>query len=102
LKIIFTRLLRIHSSFYIFFLDLFFKFSKFEFKNHRFLISDWTDPGEFRKMQPNFLTLIVSKYLDIFARESEKSASKQLSHLHYENLKILRIVVPQFSLWFRF
>jgi hypothetical protein len=95
----FARLLRIHSSFYIFFLDFFFKFSKFskfEFKNHQFLISDQTDPGEFQKMWPNFLTLNVGKYLDIFSRESEKSASKQLSHLHYENLQILRITAPQF------
>jgi hypothetical protein len=46
--------------------------------------------------------MIVGKYLDIFARESEKSASKQLSHLHYENLQILRITAPQFFLWFRF
>jgi hypothetical protein len=60
----------------------FLKFSKFEFKNHRFLISYRTDPYEFQKMRPNILTLIVGKYLDIFARESRKSASKQLSHLH--------------------
>jgi hypothetical protein len=53
-------------------------------------------------MQPNFLTLIVGKYLDIFARESKKSASKQLSHLHYENFQILRTAAPQFFLWFRF
>jgi hypothetical protein len=71
------------------------KNSKFEFKIHRFLISDKNDPGEFRKMQPNFLTMIVGKYLDILPK---KSASKQLSHLHYENLQILRIVAPQFSL----
>jgi hypothetical protein len=57
---------------------------------------------EFQKMRLNFLTLIVGKYLDIFAREFEKSASKQLSHLHYKNLQILRIAAPQFSLWFRF
>jgi hypothetical protein len=49
-------------------------------------------------MQPNFLTLIVGKYLDIFARESRKSTSKQLSHLDYENLQILRITGTQFSL----
>jgi hypothetical protein len=53
-------------------------------------------------MRPIFLTLIVGKYLDIFAREYGKSASKQLSHLHYENLQILRIAATQFSLWFRF
>jgi hypothetical protein len=60
----------------------FLKISKFKFKNHRFLISDWTDPDGFQKTWPDFLTLIVGKYLDIFARESEKFASKQLSHLH--------------------
>jgi hypothetical protein len=53
-------------------------------------------------MRPNFLTLNVGKYLDIFGRESGKSGSKQLSHLHYENLQILRIAAPQFFLWFRF
>jgi hypothetical protein len=53
-------------------------------------------------MRPNFLTMIMNKYLDIFARESEKSASKQLSHLHYKNLQIIRIVAPQFSFWFKF
>jgi hypothetical protein len=69
---------------FTYFLD-FFEFSKisnFKLKNHRFLISDRTDPDEFQKMRPNFLTMIVGKYLDIFARESEKSANKQLSHLH--------------------
>jgi hypothetical protein len=45
-------------------------------------------------MRPNFLTLIVGKYLDIFAREYRKSVSKHLSHLHYENLQILKIVAP--------
>jgi hypothetical protein len=53
-------------------------------------------------MWPNFLILIVGKYLDIFARESKKSTSKQLSHLHYKNLQILKITAPQFSFWFRF
>jgi hypothetical protein len=101
LKNVFTRLLRIHSSFLYNFLDFFFEFSKiskFKLKNSRFLISDRTNPDEFRKMWLNFLTLIVGKYLNIYARESEKCASKQLSHLHYENLKILRIIVPQFFL----
>jgi hypothetical protein len=46
----------------------------------------------------NFLTLIVGKYLDIFARESGKYASKQLSHLYYKNLHILRFAAPQFFL----
>jgi hypothetical protein len=45
---------------------------------------------------------IAGKYHDIFARESEKSAIKQLSYLHYENLQILGIATPHFSLWFRF
>jgi hypothetical protein len=70
---VFTRLLRIHSSFLHIFLD-FFKFLKklkFEFKNCRFLISNWTDPGEFQKMRLNFLTLIVGKYLDIFLENLE-------------------------------
>jgi hypothetical protein len=86
-------------EFTLVFLHIFLVFSNFEFKNHRFLISDQTDPDEFQKMQSNFLTLIMGRYLNIFAR---KSASKQLSHLHYENLYILGIVAPQFPLCFRF
>jgi hypothetical protein len=92
LKNVFTRLLRVHSSFFTYFLD-FFEFSKnskFKLKNYRFLISD---PDKFQKIRPNFLTVIVNKYLDIFARES---TAKQLSHLHYKNFHILRIVAPQF------
>jgi hypothetical protein len=47
-------------------------------------------------MWPNFLTLIVGKYLNIFVKESKKSSTKQLSYLHYENLQIIRIVASQF------
>jgi hypothetical protein len=36
----------------------------------------------------------MDKYLDIFARETEKSISNQISHFHYENIQILRIGVP--------
>jgi hypothetical protein len=39
---------------------------------------------------------IVGKYHDIFTRESEKSAIKQLFYLHYENLQILEINAPHF------
>jgi hypothetical protein len=49
-------------------------------------------------MRLNFLTLIMGKYLDIFVRKSKTSTSKQLSHLHYKNLQILKSVAPQFSL----
>jgi hypothetical protein len=42
---------------------------------------------------------IADKYHDIFTRESENSAIKQLSHLHYKNLQILEIAAPHFFIF---